>query len=92
MLGALYFKEPGVYDAYKIRLSDEIAEQILPDGVHYERSLMYHKLILEDLMRTAKSGKTGRPSPVSGTAGHDPEDGGRHVFPGRGTGAHAAVQ
>lgn len=57
MLGALYFKEPGVYDAYKIRLGDEIAEQILPDGVHYERSLMYHKLILEDLMRTAKAVK-----------------------------------
>ncbi len=57
VLGALYFKEPGVYDAYKLRLSDEIAEQILPDGVHYERSLMYHKLILEDLMRTAKAVK-----------------------------------
>lgn len=57
VLGALYFKEPGVYDAYKLRLSDEIEEQILPDGVHYERSLMYHKLILEDLMRMAKAVK-----------------------------------
>ncbi|MBS6396208.1 MAG: heparinase II/III family protein [Clostridiales bacterium] len=55
MLGALYFKEPGVYDAYKFHLQEETEEQILPDGVHYERSLMYHKIILEDLMRTAKA-------------------------------------
>lgn len=55
MLGALYFKEPGIYDAYKFKLQEEIEEQILPDGVHYERSLMYHKIILEDLMRAAKA-------------------------------------
>jgi uncharacterized heparinase superfamily protein len=51
----LYFKEPGVYDKYKLLLQEEIQEQILPDGVHYERSIMYHKIILEDLMRTAKA-------------------------------------
>lgn len=55
MLGALYFKEQDVYDAYKLKLQEEIKEQILPDGVHYERSLMYHKIILEDLMRAAKA-------------------------------------
>ena len=55
MLGALYFKEPGIYDEYKFKFQEEIEEQILPDGVHYERSLMYHKIILEDLMRTAKA-------------------------------------
>lgn len=55
MLGALYFKEPGVYDAYKLKLQEEMEAQILPDGVHYERSLMYHKIILEDLMRAAKA-------------------------------------
>lgn len=55
MLGALYFKEPDVYGAYKLKLQEEIEEQILPDGVHYERSLMYHKIILEDLMRAAKA-------------------------------------
>lgn len=54
MLGALYFKEPGIYDEYRSGFQDEMAEQILPDGVHYERSLMYHKIILEDIMRTAK--------------------------------------
>lgn len=55
MLGALYFKEPGVYDVYKSLLQEQMKEQILSDGVHYERSLMYHKIILEDLMRTAKA-------------------------------------
>lgn len=54
MLGSSYFKEQSIYDDYKSRFQKEIAEQILPDGVHYERSLMYHKIILEDLMRTAK--------------------------------------
>ena len=54
MLGALYFKEPGVYDDYKSRLREELEEQILPDGMHYERSPMYHKIVLEDLMRAAR--------------------------------------
>jgi len=57
MLGALWFKEPGVYDSYKFQFCTEIEEQILPDGVHYERSLMYHKIILEDMMRAAKGVK-----------------------------------
>lgn len=30
----------------------ELAEQILPDGGHFERSPMYHALILEDLLDT----------------------------------------
>lgn len=30
---------------------NQINEQILPDGVHFERSLMYHKLVLEGLLR-----------------------------------------
>lgn len=29
----------------------QINEQILPDGMHFERSFMYHNLILEDLIR-----------------------------------------
>ena len=29
----------------------QLGEQVLPDGVHYERSMMYHKLILEGLLR-----------------------------------------
>lgn len=51
VLGALYFQEPEVYQTYKELLRKELQEQILPDGLHYERSLMYHKIILEDLIR-----------------------------------------
>ena len=29
----------------------QLDEQVLPDGVHYERSMMYHKLILEGVLR-----------------------------------------
>lgn len=55
LLGSLYFKEIEVYNEYKKLLLKEIEEQILPDGIHYERSLMYHKIILEDILRTAKA-------------------------------------
>lgn len=55
LLGALYFQEPKTYETYRQKLCKELAEQILPDGVHYERSFMYHKIILEDLMRVAKA-------------------------------------
>ena len=55
LLGALYFQEPKIYQRMKRRFAEEIKEQILPDGVHYERSMMYHKIILEDLMRVEKA-------------------------------------
>lgn len=55
LLGSLYFREPDIYNQYKRKLQKELQEQILSDGVHYERSLMYHKIILEDLMRVAKA-------------------------------------
>lgn len=54
LMGAKYFQEPKVYRRIKKRFAEEIKEQILPDGVHYERSMMYHKIILEDLMRVEK--------------------------------------
>lgn len=57
LFGSLCFKEPSIYEQYKDLFRKEIEEQILPDGVHYERSLMYHKIILEDLMRMAKAVK-----------------------------------
>ena len=55
LLGALYFQEERTYRKYKRLFTNEVREQILPDGMHYERSLMYHKIILEDIMRVAKS-------------------------------------
>ena len=35
------------------KLLAEVAQQVLPDGRHYERSPMYHKIILEGLLRLA---------------------------------------
>ena len=31
----------------------ELSRQILPDGMHYELSLMYHKILLENLLRVS---------------------------------------
>lgn len=61
LLGACYFGETKVYERFRKKYLGEIKEQILSDGVHYERSLMYHKIILEDLMRTAKGLKDTDP-------------------------------
>lgn len=48
---SLLFQETEAYHKYFDLLLKEIEEQILPDGLHFERSLMYHKIILEDLLR-----------------------------------------
>lgn len=34
-------------------LQKQVGEQILPDGMHFELSPMYHKIVLEDLLRAA---------------------------------------
>lgn len=48
---ALMFGEDGVLSSVEREYIKQLDEQILPDGVHYERSMMYHKLILEGLLR-----------------------------------------
>ena len=48
---SMAFGEEKKVEQYMKELRSELQEQILPDGMHYERSFMYHKLILEDLMR-----------------------------------------
>lgn len=53
LFAGLYFDKGDANDwiHYAARwLNDQLAEQILPDGGHYERSPMYHALILEDLL------------------------------------------
>lgn len=51
VISAIFFNEPDDYHkAFKLFIK-QIDEQILPDGIHYERSLMYHKIILEDILR-----------------------------------------
>ena len=48
---ALMFGEDDVLSTVERDYLQQLDEQILPDGVHYERSMMYHKLILEGLLR-----------------------------------------
>lgn len=48
---SLLFQEPNVYYKYFNIFLKEIEKQILPEGLHFERSLMYHKIILEDILR-----------------------------------------
>lgn len=45
------FGEHGVHVKVMRLLAGQLDEQILPDGVHFERSLMYHKLVLEGMLR-----------------------------------------
>lgn len=45
------FGEHSAHTKVMRRLEGQLEEQILPDGVHFERSLMYHKLVLEGMLR-----------------------------------------
>ena len=52
---SIYFGEEKVFKRYWKDFLQEIEEEVLSDGVHFERSLMYHKIIMEDIMRVAKA-------------------------------------
>lgn len=47
------FIEDRMFSHYIKKFIKEMRREILLDGVHFERSLMYHKIILEDLIRIA---------------------------------------
>ena len=51
IIASYLFKDDKKLDCYLKAFKKQCDEQILVDGVHYELSLMYHKLIMEDLMR-----------------------------------------
>lgn len=51
VIAAAVFGEQDVLVKISSSLEEQLDEQILPDGVHFERSLMYHKLVLEGLLR-----------------------------------------
>ncbi|WP_303147861.1 alginate lyase family protein [uncultured Cloacibacillus sp.] len=53
VLCSLLFQESKITQKYVRLLMKEIREEVLPDGVHFELSLMYHKIIMEDLLRVA---------------------------------------
>lgn len=48
---SLYFKDATTEKAVEIKLCEQVAEQILPSGLHFERSPMYHRVLLEGLLR-----------------------------------------
>lgn len=53
-----YFDDKETLGLALPKLMAQIREQILPDGMHFELSPMYHKIVLEDLMRAAIALKT----------------------------------
>lgn len=48
--GACFFKDNRLFNAARKLLKTELAEQILIDGGHFERSPMYHQLLLHRLL------------------------------------------
>jgi hypothetical protein len=46
LFGAYYFQEERFYQKAKQLLLEELDEQILPDGAHFELSPMYHQIML----------------------------------------------
>lgn len=50
LFGASYFRKKQMWEEAQTILLEELEEQILPDGGHYERSVMYHSIILERLL------------------------------------------
>lgn len=51
IISSLLFGELDTYHKYFDLFLKQTDEQILPDGMHFERSFMYHKIILEDFLR-----------------------------------------
>ncbi len=49
-IAGIFFQNLRIFKKYLHLLNREIQEQILPDGGHYERSPMYHNLILIGLL------------------------------------------
>lgn len=51
VLCALFFGDTQSLPIYLHAFRDECREEILPDGMHFELSPMYHKIVLEGLLR-----------------------------------------
>lgn len=54
IIAADYFKDEKKISKYWRMLEKQLQEQILADGMHFELSPMYHKIIIEDLLRLGK--------------------------------------
>lgn len=51
IIGSIFFEEEHVKSKFTKELFKQLDEQILEDGMHFELSPMYHKIILEDLIK-----------------------------------------
>lgn len=49
-IASIYFSDKKMYGKASQLLLDELKEQILPDGAHYEQSPMYHCILLDRLL------------------------------------------
>lgn len=66
---ACYFGDAATLDAVVPLLEEQVGEQVLPDGGHFELSPMYQKIVLEDLLRVSAALRAcGRPSPAVDSA------------------------
>ncbi len=52
---SVFFQEDEKRRKYEKTLLNQINIQILSDGMHYERSFMYHHIIMEDLIRVERA-------------------------------------
>lgn len=53
IVASVFFEDTKVKNKFKKELLKQLKEQILEDGMHFELSPMYHKIILEDLIKIA---------------------------------------
>ncbi len=51
VIASIFFDDDKVREIATTKLIEQCAEQICEDGMHYERSPMYQKILLEDLIR-----------------------------------------
>ena len=62
VLCALFFDDQDALSVFIREFRKECREEVLPDGMHFELSPMYHKIVLEGLLRVAAGlRKAGRP-------------------------------
>ncbi len=53
VIAALFFKDDTVLEKALSEFRTECKEEILPDGMHFELSPMYHKIIFEGMLKVA---------------------------------------
>jgi hypothetical protein len=73
LFGAYYFRDDHFFKVADKIFQEEFLEQILTDGGHFERSPMYHQIILFrilDCLNLVRSNLTLNPSPVERDLSH----------------------